>query len=95
MKILMILLANSQQVFSDWKYIDPVGIGHFDKDGYCSSGRDVQMRRLYHYAYDGLFYGIIADDEGGSGERSELKANRLGTGKKPWHCRAYRAMFAR
>lgn len=66
---------------SDWKYFEPIGIGHFDEDGYCPfdehdccpSGRNVQLRRLDEYEYNGRFFGIIIDDEEGSGERLERK----------------------
>lgn len=59
---------------SDWEYFYPIGIGHFDDDGYCPvdkhgrcpSGRYVQMRRLDHYNTYGRFYGVIVDDGGGA-----------------------------
>ena len=71
---------------SDWKYFDPIGIGHFDEDGYClvdengfcPPGADVEVRRLDEYSSYGRFHAIIVDD-GESGERSE---------RKPTFCRS-------
>lgn len=59
---------------SDWEYFTPIGIGHFEEDGYspvdehgrCPSGRYVQIRRLVHYESHGRFYGVIVVDEGGA-----------------------------
>ena len=55
---------------SDGIYFDCVAIGHFDEDGECPSdihdccysGRDIEVRHIDHYDYNGRFYGIVVDD---------------------------------
>ncbi|KDR71955.1 hypothetical protein GALMADRAFT_253241, partial [Galerina marginata CBS 339.88] len=64
---------------SDWEYFDCIGIGHFNANGFCPidedgrspSGRDVEVRRLDQYDAYGWFYGVLVDDEEGTGMRSE------------------------
>ncbi|KDR67001.1 hypothetical protein GALMADRAFT_216689 [Galerina marginata CBS 339.88] len=64
---------------SDWEYFDCIGIGHFNVNGFCPidedgrspSGRDVEIRRLDQYDAYGWFYGVLVDNEEGTGMRSE------------------------